>query len=137
MQIAAGGADMTMTEQPLDGVQIDPAFEQVRGKAVAQHVNAAALGDACAVARTLVGALGGQDAQGRGAGVIAKQPFAWFVGACVATQDGEQRGAEQGVTILAALCVRQTYVVVAVGRQSESTLPPRGRQHNFLSDQSS
>jgi hypothetical protein len=34
VQIAAGGADVAMTEQPLNGVQIDPAFEQVRGKAV-------------------------------------------------------------------------------------------------------
>lgn len=46
MEIARGGAQAAMTEQALDRVHVDPAFEQMRGEGVAQPVDAAALGDA-------------------------------------------------------------------------------------------
>ena len=34
MQVAHGGADVAVPQQALDGVQIHPGFEQVRGEAV-------------------------------------------------------------------------------------------------------
>ena len=35
VQVSTSGADMAVAEQLLDGVQIDAAFEQMRGKTVA------------------------------------------------------------------------------------------------------
>ena len=35
MQVAHGGAEVAMTEQALDGVQVDASFQQVGGEAVA------------------------------------------------------------------------------------------------------
>jgi hypothetical protein len=32
VQVATGGADVTMTQQFLDGEEVDAAFKQVRGK---------------------------------------------------------------------------------------------------------
>jgi hypothetical protein len=45
MQVATGGADMTMAQQLLDGVQINAAFEQMCGKTMAQRMNTANLGN--------------------------------------------------------------------------------------------
>ena len=127
-----------MSKQALNGMHIRAGFQLMRGKGVTQCMNAAVFGDAGACLGGMVDALCalGQHRQLRIART-RKQPQLRTMRDPVAAQFLEQFRREQCVAVLGALCVRQTYVVVAVGRQSESTLPPRGRQHNFLSDQSS
>jgi len=59
MEVARRGGETAVAEQALDRVHINTAFEQVRGKRVAQRMDTARLGDAGAV-------LGGmKDAMGR------------------------------------------------------------------------
>ena len=36
MEVSQRGADVAMTKQSLDGVNVDPAFQQMRGKSMAQ-----------------------------------------------------------------------------------------------------
>src|SRR5450756_2331662 len=50
VQVAAGGADVAVAQQFLDGEEVDTAFEQVGSEPVAQGVGAAFLGDARALA---------------------------------------------------------------------------------------
>ena len=57
MKVAHGRADMAVTEQTLDGVNIDARFQQMRGKSVAQAVNTTAAFDAGRFAGGLVTAL--------------------------------------------------------------------------------
>ena len=43
MEIASGGAQAAVTEQALNRVYVDPAFERMRGEGVPQPMNAALL----------------------------------------------------------------------------------------------
>ena len=57
VEIAHGRANMAMTKQALDGMEIDARLQQMRGKSVAQGVNAATAFDASRFAGGLVTAL--------------------------------------------------------------------------------
>src|SRR6516165_3609559 len=57
MRVDHGGGDALMTEQDLDGAQVDAVFEKARGIAVAQHVRRHAAADP-----------GGTRCRGEGAG---------------------------------------------------------------------
>lgn len=50
MEIAHGRADVGVTEQALDGMDVDAGFEQVGGKGVPQRVDAATRGQAGGIA---------------------------------------------------------------------------------------
>jgi len=51
------GAHVLVTEQGLDGADVRPGFEEVRGEAVAERVAGRALVDACGVGRVVDGLL--------------------------------------------------------------------------------
>src|SRR3970040_890920 len=57
MEIPGRGRDVAVAEQPLNRVDIDPAFQEVRGKGVAEPVNAARLRDPGATFRGVIGPL--------------------------------------------------------------------------------
>ena len=57
MQITASRAHLTVSQQPLNRVQVHTALQQVRGKAMAQRVHTARLADLRARNRALIGAL--------------------------------------------------------------------------------
>src|SRR5687767_1594941 len=46
MEVAQRRADVAVAKQPLDGVDVHPGLEKMRGKGVAQRMNAACLDDA-------------------------------------------------------------------------------------------
>ena len=74
MKIAHGRTDMAVAEQALDGVDIDPGFQQMGGKSVAQGVNATTALNASGAAGGMVNALGGRVVEWSIAAVIGKQP---------------------------------------------------------------
>lgn len=76
MQVTAGGGDVAVAQQFLDGEEVYATFEQVGSKTVAQGVRATALHDAGTVARALVGALGRFDADALLSAAVAKEPSA-------------------------------------------------------------
>ena len=69
---------------------------------VAQGVRATALDDACAVARALVGALGGFNADGLHPAAAAKHPRRWAKGSNKGAQAGQQGRAQDAVAGLPA-----------------------------------
>ncbi len=105
MQVAHGGADMTMAEQALDGVQVDAGFEQVGGEAVAQGVDAGGVGKTGGIAGGPVHALGGTVAHGAVAGLVGEQPGARTAGLPVQAQGVQKPGREQRITILPAFAL--------------------------------
>src|SRR5213075_931933 len=46
LQVTHGGSDRSMTHQRLDSAHVKTGFQQVRGKAMSQRVNAVTAGDA-------------------------------------------------------------------------------------------
>jgi hypothetical protein len=107
MQIARRRRQMIMAEEPADAVEIDAAFEQVRGEGVAQTVDAAFRGDAGGVARRLVDPLRGLDLHRAAAAAVGEQPPLRPGVAPVSPQGREQTRRQQRLAILAALAVAQ------------------------------
>ena len=105
VHVARCGTDVAVTHQSLDRDQVNPAFEQMSCKGVAQGVNAPALDNAGAVARAPVGALSGLDAQRTLAATGAEEPVTRFGGAYVGPQQLEQCGRELGVACLGPFAV--------------------------------
>ena len=59
VKVPCGRTQVAVTHEPLDGVHVDPAFQHVRGKGMAQRVDAAALADASLVLGTMKDAVHG------------------------------------------------------------------------------
>jgi hypothetical protein len=59
MKIARRSAQAAMAHQALDRMHIDARLEQMRGKGVPQGMDAARLGDAGAILRRVINAMGG------------------------------------------------------------------------------
>lgn len=106
MQITTGGADVAVTEQSLDGIQIDPAFEQVGSKAMAQGMDATGLSKVRPRPRAVIGALGRLDGQVAVTVALGKQPLPRVIAAHVQAQVLTQGRREQRVTVLCALALR-------------------------------
>ena len=95
MKVAQRGTDMPVAHEPLNGVHIDSGFQQMRGKGMAQPVDAAVLGDAGSRLGGVEDLLrrGGANrliGQPRG----GKQPQSWPVSRPVAAQLREQPWAQ-------------------------------------------
>lgn len=74
VEIAHGYADMAVTEQTQDGVDIDTRFEQIRGEGMARRMDAAVVGQAGRIAHGAVQALDGLIVDRAVAGAIGKHP---------------------------------------------------------------
>ena len=107
MQVAAGGLDMAMAQQPADGVQVHPGFQQVRREAVPQRVGAADLADSGIAPRGLVVALHARGAQRLLGMSIEEQPprrlLVTMEPSAVLAQQHQQGRAQQGVAVGTAL----------------------------------
>jgi len=90
MEIPGGRLDGAVAEQELDGMQIHPGFQQMRGKTMPSCMDPFAVGDP----RTLLGVgvdlLRGGDGQGLGAVVARKEPQRGAVEVPVGAQFGQQ-----------------------------------------------
>lgn len=92
MEVTHGRADMTVTEQALDGVDIDTGFQQVRRESVAQGMNATAVINAGGTASSMIDALGRLIVKWAVASAIGKQPVFGAINSPVQTQGFEQAG---------------------------------------------
>ena len=81
-----------MTQQPLDGMDIGAGFQQVRGEAVAQGVDATMTPDLGAVARGVIHALRQGVAYRPRAGPVREQPGARAILVPVIAQGLQQDG---------------------------------------------
>src|SRR5215470_3486329 len=64
-EVAGGGIERLMPQQHLDRPDIDPRFEQMRRKTMAQRMDAVAVRDPCDPLRVIVDFLGGADGHRR------------------------------------------------------------------------
>ena len=62
-----------MTQQHLNDPDIDPAFEQVRGKAVSERMDADTLGQACSLSRRAAGRVEDRDGNRHSGGRASRQ----------------------------------------------------------------
>ena len=72
VEVAQGGTDMAVTEQALNGVDVDTGFEQVGGEAVAQGMDAGRSGEAGTITGSPVDALGSLVGHWAVAGAVGK-----------------------------------------------------------------
>src|SRR5262245_29238924 len=105
MNVAHRGADVAMTHQALDRVQVDTALQQMRCESVAQSMNSARLGDSGAPLRGVEHLLYCGVADRIGSAPVGEQPRVRLIQHPVATQLREQSGREQTVAVLAALAL--------------------------------
>src|SRR5712692_8649377 len=96
---------MAVTQQALDGVEIDPTFKQMRRETMTKRVNAAWLREARATLRRQIRLLqtGRIHRLRRVLASSGKQPVGGALDFPVRAQGLEQTRREQGVSILAAL----------------------------------
>src|SRR5712691_2453292 len=106
LQVTHGGSDRGMAHQRLNGAQVKAGFEQVRGKAVAQRVDAVTAGDPSLAFGLVVDLLRPTDSQlALRISSAGEQPGGGPVEFPVQTEFFEQSGRKQGVTILGAFCL--------------------------------
>ena len=105
MEVAHRRAHMAVTEQTLDGVDVDPGFEQMRGERMAQRVNATAAGNAGSLAGSVIHALGRLVVERTIAPAVGEQPEARAGDPPVLAQHLQQPCREQRIAILAALAL--------------------------------
>ncbi len=98
--IVQHGSAQQSDEQDLDGAQIGPGFEQVRGEGVSQRVRMNCLrdpGGACGVAARQLDRLG---ADGPAAVPRRKQPVSGALDSPISAQQFQQLLGQQGLPIL-------------------------------------
>ena len=102
-EVPRGSVEGPRTQEHLDGPDIDPRFEQVGRKTVAQRMNTMAVRDPSTLLRMIGDLLRRAEGQ-RPLGIASrKQPEGWPVQVPVGAQFGQQVGGEEGIAILAAL----------------------------------
>lgn len=92
MEVAHSRTDVTVTEQALDGMDVDAGLQEVGGKSVTQAVDATAFGQAGGVAYGAIQALNRFVVDRAVAGAVRKHPALRSVGAPVQPQGFEQAG---------------------------------------------
>ena len=103
--VAGGRFDAGMAEHDLNGASVGAAFQQVGGKAVAQHMRSDAFGDACQLAGIAAKILDGRRLEMRAGLGAGKKPFDRALHFIVSTQQDEGAMAEHGVAILGSFTV--------------------------------
>ena len=107
-EVPRGGIERLMAQQHLDRPDIDPRFEQVRRKTMAQRMDALAVRDPRGPLRVRGDFLGGADGHRRVGIEARKQPRGWPVELPVGAQFGQEAGGEQGGAILAPFALLDT-----------------------------
>jgi len=90
MEVAHCGADVAMSEQALDRVEVGSGLEQVRGEGVTKSMDATRLGDPCAALGSGVDALRGAVVHGAAAIARGEQPGPGALELPVVTQLAEE-----------------------------------------------
>ena len=105
VEVAHGGRHVTVSEQALDGVDVDTGFQQVGGETVAQGVNAARTPKPGFVSRSTIHALRSLGVYRPDAGWVGEQPSTRATQAPVIAQGFQQSGRKHRVAITVALAL--------------------------------
>ena len=105
LEVAGRRTDVAVSEQALNGVDVDASLEEVRRERVPQPVNAARLRDARAELREVVRPLEGGGMQGLPGLLRRKQPGPWPRQCPVRAERIAQPGRQHGVPVLASLAL--------------------------------
>ena len=88
-----------MAEQPLDGMEVRPRFQEVRGTRVSEAMNAAGFGHPCARFGGVEHAVSRHGGAGLGPGVMGKQPHGGARGAPRGTELRQKAGSKRDLAI--------------------------------------
>ena len=103
MKVTHGRSDMTMTEQTLNGVDVDTGLQQVGREGVAQGMDAARVGDSRRLTGGVIHPLGGTGIDGASPARLANSQRLGRVARQYRRRESSRRG-EQGIAVLAAPC---------------------------------
>ena len=126
MQISGRRVDAPVAEQELNSPQIHPGFEQMRGKTVAQRMDAFAVGDPRQPLGVVVELLGTSDGHRLGAVLRRKEPWRGAVALPVGAEFREEPGRQQRGAVLppfALIDANQPTVTFDVGELQPHDFP--------------
>ena len=105
VEIEDGAADASMTEQSLDGTEIDALLQQEGGVGVPQRVAADGLGELGILGGALDGLEDGLPSEGLCSGMVGEEPMVGTVLAPVRPQQLQRSLGQGNVSVLAPLAV--------------------------------
>lgn len=127
LQVPGGSIERPVSEQQLHGACVDPRFEQMRRKRVAQSMNACAMGDGGRPLRMGVNPLGRAAGHRLGEGLPWKEPPRRPVQLPRGPQCGQQAGRQEGRAVFAPFALIDAH-------QPPVTLDVRPLQMDDLTD---